>query len=133
MAMSTLHAETGHRAYVYQFLRSIPGKGQKSLGSFHSLELPYVFGAFRKPGWSWLPFEPLDLALGESIQNYWTNFAKSGNPNGPSLPNWPSFDANQTAMEFTHQGNSIARAHSGPAFCDLDASALKRRLSAARQ
>jgi para-nitrobenzyl esterase len=132
MGMSALHAETGHRAYVYQFLRSIPGKGQKSLGSFHSLELPYVFGTFRQPAWNWLPFEPIDFALGESIQSYWTNFAKTGNPNGPHLPNWPSFDAtNQTAMEFTNHGNSIARAHSRPTFCDLDVSALKRRLKQA--
>ena len=132
MAMSLLHAGTGHRAYVYQFLRSIPGKGQKTLGSFHSLELPYVFATFRQPAWSWLPFEPIDFALGESIQSYWTNFAKTGNPNGPNLPNWPSFDASsQTAMEFTQQGNAQARAHSRPAFCDLDVSALKSRLKQA--
>ena len=78
MAMATLNAG-GHRAYVYQFLRSVPGKGQKALGSFHSLELPYLFGAFRLPAWSWLPFEPQDIALGESMRSYWTNFAATGN------------------------------------------------------
>jgi para-nitrobenzyl esterase len=129
MAMSLLHAETKHRAYVYQFLRSIPGKGQKTLGSFHSLELPYVFGAFRQPAWNWLPFEAMDVSLGEAIRGYWSNFAKTGNPNGPNLPNWPDFDAtSQTAMEFTQLGNSAARAHSRPAFCDLDVTALKKRL-----
>jgi para-nitrobenzyl esterase len=129
MAMSLLHAGTGHRAYVYQFLRSIPGKGQKDLGSFHGLELPYVFAAFRQPAWSWLPFEPLDFALGETIQSYWTNFAKTGNPNAPKLPGWPGFDASgQTMMEFTQQGNAQARAHGRPAFCDLDVSALRSRL-----
>jgi para-nitrobenzyl esterase len=134
MAMSALQAETGRRAFVYQFLRSIPGKGQKALGSFHSLELPYVFGAFRQPAWNWLPFEPIDFLLGESIQSYWTNFSKTGNPNGSNLPNWPTFDAtNQTEMEFAQRGNSIARAHSRPAFCDLDLSTLKRRLTEAGQ
>ena len=131
MAMSTLHAETGRRAYMYQFLRSIPGKGQKTLGSFHSLELPYVFGAFKQPSWTWLPFESIDYALGEAIQSYWTNFARTGNPNGPKLPNWPAFDASsQTSMEFTQQGTSLARAKSRPTFCDLDVSALKTRLKA---
>ena len=130
MAMSALEAETGHRAYVYQFLRSIPGKGQESLGSFHSLEVPYVFNGFRLPEWNWLPFQPIDFALGEAIQSYWTNFAKTGNPNGPNLPDWPAFDLKtQTAMEFTQEGKAIARAHSRPALCDLDMSALKKRLN----
>jgi carboxylesterase type B len=129
MAMSALQAETGRRTYVYQFLRSIPGKGQESLGSFHSLEVPYVFGGFRLPEWNWLPFEPIDLALGESIRNYWSNFAKTGNPNGPNLPDWPTFDVKtETAMEFTQQGKAVARAHSRPSLCDLDVGALKRRL-----
>jgi carboxylesterase type B len=135
MAMSLLQSGAGnairHPAYVYQFLRSIPGKGQKTLGSFHSLELPYVFGAFRQPSWNWLPFEALDFRMGETMQGYWTNFAKTGNPNGASLPNWPAFDgASQSAMEFTQEGNASARAHSRPTFCDLDVSSLKKRLSA---
>ncbi len=130
MAMSLLQSGTGHTAYVYQFLRSIPGKGQKTLGSFHSLELPYVFGAFKQPSWNWLPFEEIDFRMGETIQNYWTNFAKTGNPNGPSLPNWPVFEgSSQSAMEFTQEGTASARADSRPVFCDLDVSALKKRLS----
>ena len=93
MSMAVLHANAGHRAYIYQFLRSVPGPGEKTLGSFHGLELPYVFGSFRQPEWSWLPFEPADFVMGESIQNYWANFAKTGNPNEANLPGWTPFDA----------------------------------------
>ncbi len=129
MAMSALDTSVGRRAYMYQFLRSIPGKGQNVLGSFHSLELPYVFGAFRLPAWNWLPFQPIDFTLGEEIESYWTNFAKTGNPNGRNLPGWPAFDlTSQTEMEFTQQAIASARAHSRPTFCDLDVSALKKRL-----
>ena len=33
------------------------------------------------------------------MASYWTNFAKSGNPNGVDLPNWPNFTpANETAL-----------------------------------
>ena len=24
--------------------------------------------------------------------DYWSNFAKNGNPNGPTVPNWPKYD-----------------------------------------
>ena len=32
-----------------------------------------------------------DTALSERIMSYWVNFAKSGDPNGQGLPNWPAF------------------------------------------
>lgn len=129
MAMAVLHADAGHRAYIYQFLRSIPGKGQKALKSFHGLEVPYVFGSFRQPEWSWLPFAPVDFALGESIRSYWTNFAKTGNPNAPNLPGWGTFDAgSQSSMEFGTRGDVIPRTRARPTFCSLDLPGLKQRL-----
>jgi para-nitrobenzyl esterase len=36
---------------------------------------------------------PEDRALSDLIQQYWTNFAKTGNPNAATLPNWPVYSA----------------------------------------
>jgi para-nitrobenzyl esterase len=32
-----------------------------------------------------------DRALSELMRKYWSNFARSGDPNGPGLPNWPKY------------------------------------------
>ena len=128
-AMATLNAAAGRQSFVYQFRRSIPGKGESELGSFHSLELPYVFGAFRNPVWSWLPFAKLDEALAAAIQTYWTNFAKTGDPNGAGLPQWrPYTGASEQYMEFGNDGRAHPRQGGRPTFCSLDIPKLKQRL-----
>jgi len=128
MAMASLHASARHHAYFYLFEREVPGKGQQSLGSFHSLELPYVFGAL--PTWTWLPFQEIDHKLSEVIQSYWTNFAKTGNPNGRNLPEWREFESReQVAMEFGKNGTVALLKRSRPTYCDVDTAGLKARLT----
>ena len=41
-----------------------------------------------KAGIDW---RPEDRALSELMQKYWVNFARTGNPNGPGLPQWPAY------------------------------------------
>lgn len=134
MAMASLHASAGHHAYFYLFEREVPGKGQSSLGAFHSIEVPYVFGALRIPAWNWLPFQDADSHLSEILQSYWTNFAKTGNPNAANLPVWSVFDSRtQETMEFGKTGTVAVRKHAAPAYCDVNAEDLKTRLSSVKQ
>jgi para-nitrobenzyl esterase len=127
MVMASLHTQAGHRAYVYQFNREIPGKGQRALGAFHGLEIPFVFGTFA--AWNWLPFEPVDHRISEIMQSYWTNFAKTGNPNGATLPGWREFDeGGQSSMQFGRSGEVRLRSRSAPAFCDVNAKSFVARL-----
>jgi para-nitrobenzyl esterase len=58
------------------------------LGADHGAELPYVFGLLNhwKTG-----VPPDDLALQTTVMAYWTNFAKTLNPNGTGLPVWKPF------------------------------------------
>ena len=37
-------------------------------------------------------YDDSDYALSKTMVSYWTNFAKTGNPNGDSLPIWSPWD-----------------------------------------
>ena len=80
-------------AYVYCFSRDLPGEDMPAAqggfgdmkGAFHSSELWYMFGTLDK---CWRPMEKVDYELSERMVSYWTNFAKTGSPNGEGLPVW---------------------------------------------
>jgi para-nitrobenzyl esterase len=96
------HTAAGHPTYQYQLERAIPG--QEAEGSVHSSDLPYVFGYYPKIGNLNGNFNETDFKLADLIESYWTNFAKTGNPNEKNLPNWPMFGKEQAYISFTQEG-----------------------------
>jgi len=99
-------AERGEPAYVYRFTRLAPGSDPIKVGAFHSAELAYVFGTQASID---RPWSARDRELSQQMQQYWTNFAKSGNPNGEGLPAWPRFGVpDQRVMELGDVTRPIA-------------------------
>jgi para-nitrobenzyl esterase len=133
-AEAALTTAAGNHAYVYSFDRSVPGKGQANLGAFHAIELPYVFNAFQDRSWSWLPASETDFKLSRTIEAYWTNFAKTGDPSSPASPGlstWPSWTyAKEPYLEFNENGDAVSRQSFSPIFCHLSPDRLKQQLSA---
>ena len=118
VAQLAWHAAAGNAAYEYQFDRAAPGR--EALGSTHGAEVAYVFGRLSPS------YAAADQDISTAMQQYWTNFAKNGNPNGASLPPWPKFDGSARAyLEFTDNG-PVAREGLRRPFCDLYVDNVKR-------
>jgi para-nitrobenzyl esterase len=71
--------------YGYLFQRQLPGD---SSGAFHSSDLWYIFNSLRH---SWRPFTTGDKDLSIKMTDFWTNFSKTGNPNGTEEGVWQPY------------------------------------------
>ncbi len=131
------HSEAHQPTYEYEFDRPIPG--QEAQGALHSAELPYVFGDFPKSGNLAGNFAQIDTKLADQIETYWTNFAKTGDPNNrggnnrggdsPNLSPWPQLDDSQRYLIFTPDGGTALS--NGPLRapqCDLYRKILTQRI-----
>lgn len=86
------------RVYYYYFEQKPPYPAGSRMvdakGVPHGAEIPFVFGHVSRPA-SPAPtdivWRPQDRALSDQVVSYWTNFVKTGDPNGPGLPAWPAF------------------------------------------
>ena len=80
------------RSPIYRYrldLGAPPSKFHPEQTAYHSNEIEYVFGTLdTRPGAVW---RDADRRLSEQMMSYWTNFAKTGNPNGSGLPSWPAY------------------------------------------
>ncbi len=87
-----LAARGGEPVFLYEFSRAPhfrPRTFYAGLGATHGVEMFYLFGHLWPAVANWTA---QDRALAGSVESYWTNFAKTGDPNDSGVPRWPRFD-----------------------------------------
>jgi len=90
-------AKSNQPVFTYMFNHPQPGPNAARDGSFHGVETPYIFGLPQSSATR--PFTQADSDVSERMMAYWSNFIKTGNPNGRGLPNWPSADPEKAAND----------------------------------
>ena len=84
-------------AYLYWFTWQPPIPEREKYRSFHAAEIAYVFGSL--DGFNATPTEA-DRQFSDTLSDVWVRFAKTGNPNGAGIAEWPVFSAtNEAYME----------------------------------
>ncbi|MGQ9474710.1 MAG: carboxylesterase/lipase family protein [Actinomycetota bacterium] len=86
-------AEAGMPVYVYLFTMRSSVPGTENMGAYHGYELPFVFGTLVRF------LRPEDQDLSETMMNYWTRFAATGDPNGGTEPEWPRFSEQDDSFQ----------------------------------
>jgi para-nitrobenzyl esterase len=120
VAQLVWHASIVTSAYEYQFDRVAAGR--EAVGATHGSEVAYVFGTLDYPPPLQGPneqFNAVDERVSNAMQEYWTNFAKTGNPNGGQLPPWPKFDVSSRAYIQFSEAGPVAKQGLRRPFCDL--------------
>jgi para-nitrobenzyl esterase len=96
-------AALGAPAWEYRFSYVTESMRKQWSGAPHATEIPFVFDTVEARYGQALA--AADKAIAEAANAYWTNFAKTGNPNGPGLPHWPAYTAaKDELMDFTLAG-----------------------------
>jgi para-nitrobenzyl esterase len=96
----------GQPAWLYRFgyvAESVRGQIQ---GAPHASDLPYLFQTLEVRYADAVTDK--DQAAARALSTYFANFAKTGNPNGPGLPNWSNYDpARSDLMIFTPDAGPV--------------------------
>jgi para-nitrobenzyl esterase len=91
------HLKTGGApVYRYRFDRALPDpNGSNRFGAAHASDIEYSFNTLDSKK---SPWQAEDRQVAETMARAFAHFVKTGNPNGPGVPDWPEFGRTRQVM-----------------------------------
>jgi para-nitrobenzyl esterase len=115
-ALALRHDANGYPTWVYRF--SVAPKYGSVPGAVHASEIPYVFGNLTANHLApKTPPDADDKRASNDMMRYWTDMAKTHNPNAKGLPEWPAYKGG----DIIDIGRGATRAEVDPLAARLDA------------
>jgi para-nitrobenzyl esterase len=122
------HTAAHHPAFEYEFNKPVPGQP----AAIHSTELSFVFGFYPSEGNLAGKYTETDTKVSDMVERYFTNFARTGNPNGEGLPQWPQFGEAGNYVKFTAEGTVDQAKDLRGAACTVFREVLETRMKQAK-
>jgi para-nitrobenzyl esterase len=92
--------QDGAPVYSYRLMWRTPVEGGRRITP-HSLDLPFMFDNVAKAAHMVGPATPDTAAMANMMSETWLAFARTGDPNNPSVPTWKPYDLQaRTVMLF---------------------------------
>lgn len=88
---------TDATVYRYRFDRTMPGDPASEFGAIHAADIEYAFNTLDSKSSDW---HDEDRRVAELMATTFANFIRTGNPNGPGVPEWPAFGDSGKVMVF---------------------------------
>jgi para-nitrobenzyl esterase len=98
-------------AYIYQF-GYVPAamRERARFGAGHGSEVSFVFNTLNARWGNPGEATAEEKELARIMNSYWANFAKTGNPNGKGLTNWPQYDSQkEEILDVDLDGKAVSK------------------------